>query len=58
VSLIKQTSLGSIDSIVLENEVFQKDPIGESTSTVEITEEEKKEEVNYITINIYISNLR
>jgi len=46
VSLIKQTSLGSIDSVVLENEVFQKDPIGESTSTREITEkqEEKKEE--------------
>jgi hypothetical protein len=49
VSLIKQTSLGSIDSVVLENEVFQKDPIGESTSieTTETTEkqEEKKEEV-------------
>lgn len=46
VSLIKQTSLGSIDSVVLENEVFQKDPIEESTS-METTEkqEEKKEEV-------------
>ncbi|GBC00503.1 hypothetical protein RclHR1_03880013 [Rhizophagus clarus] len=45
VSIIKQTSLGSIDSVVLENEVFQKDPVGESTS-VETTEkqEEKKEE--------------
>lgn len=46
VSLIKQTSLGSIDSVVLEKEVFQKDPIEESTS-METTEkqEEKKEEV-------------
>ncbi|CAB4400259.1 unnamed protein product [Rhizophagus irregularis] len=45
VSLIKQTSLGSIDSVVLENEVFQKDPIEESTS-METTgkQEEKKEE--------------
>uniref|UniRef100_A0A1D1Y3T3 Synapse-associated protein 1 n=1 Tax=Anthurium amnicola TaxID=1678845 RepID=A0A1D1Y3T3_9ARAE len=44
VSLIKQTSLGSIDSIVLENEVFQKDPVEESTSTKEITEKQEKKE--------------
>ncbi|RIA81958.1 hypothetical protein C1645_836138 [Glomus cerebriforme] len=40
VSLIKQTSLGSIDSVVLENEVFSKDPNEEPTSR-EITEKQE-----------------
>ncbi|CAG8656044.1 8424_t:CDS:2 [Funneliformis caledonium] len=45
ISLIKQTSLGSIDSIVLENEVFSKDP-NEESRKFEEKQEEKNEEVD------------
>jgi hypothetical protein len=49
VSLIKQTSLGSIDSVVLENEVFSKDPNEESAPTTE--KQEEKKEVSHAQIN-------
>jgi hypothetical protein len=52
VSLIKQTSLGSIDSVALENEVFSKDPNEDSAPTRKITEkQEEKKEVSHAQIN-------
>ncbi len=56
VSLIKQTSLGSIDSIILENEVFSKDPNEESEKIKE--KQEKNKDVSHFTLNYYNINFK